>query len=473
MNDSHAAPKVAAPGVAQGHGPSALHHAPLMSLVHGAKASLGQAAADDISLEYWAELFGAVLERLNHVVDAGSGDAANSDRTRVVVLECAAALGQMRSTLVREADRLRALQRLPGDALGNVADAVPGPERRSRPRALPVGGPLQPDADFPQRRLEHAVADAASKGQTLTLLQMDLDGLNRVASDHGHEAADMVRRIVAQRLGRSIRAADFVNSTGSNGFSMAFAGLPDRATVSRLAVKLLDAVSPVLKIGALSLTVRPSIGIALFPENGQHASSLLQAAASALQRALELRCGYAYFDELQPVTGTAESGRASGAPDPWADTVGAARSWDRTSAFEAVVPDATEPPGSADAMLAAYWGSGGIARGDDLARLLKRLDRGEPQSLSALIAARQVFGFDWHRAFWVPMFQFDLDSLTLKPGSGAVISELKPVFNGWELASWFAHPNSLLNGSRPVDVVDSDPAAVLGAARIDRFVAAG
>jgi hypothetical protein len=67
----------------------------------------------------------------------------------------------------------------------------------------------------------------------------------------------------------------------------------------------------------------------------------------------------------------------------------------------------------------------------------------------------------------------DLGDLSLKPGPGVVLSELNAVFNGWELACWFCQPNTSLNGSRPVDLVDSDLSAVLGAARTDRFVAAG
>lgn len=272
MFNGHAASTVAPRHVAPGPGASTLDGAHLKSPISDSGSSLGLREADgDAGVEFWADLFGAVLERLNHAVDDGSVDAAGSVRTRLVVQECAAALGQLRSTLVHEADRLRAL------------------------RHLPVGARSPVDADA--------------------------------------------------------RGNDDVAAPS-----------PDRCAYA-----------------------------------------------------------HAYFE----------------------------------------------------AMFAAFQGSGGIARDDDLARWLGRPGGGESSRLSALIASGQVFGFDWHGTFWVPMFQFDRGSLSLKPGCGVVVAELKTVFDGWELARWFAQPNSSLDGRLPVDVVDSDLSAVLCAARIDRFVAAG
>lgn len=484
MTTNHSTPQLAARRAgAYVRGASASDNVHVISPTPDAVPNDGLCHADDgAGVEFWAELFGAVLERLHHAVDAGAGDAAHADRTRGVVLECAAAMGQLRATLVDEAARLRASRRLPGPARGDPGAHARGhhggaaavPDRRSRPRGLPLGGPLQPDPGFLESRLQLAVADAASNGQFLALLQLGLDGLDRVVADHGRDAADKVRRIVAERLGRSVRAADIVCSAGSDGFTIVFAGLPDRETVSHLAAKLLDAVSPALKAGALSLTVRPGIGIALYPGDGCRASDLIQVAASAMHWALEQRAGYAYADELEPRTaGGTEDPQVGGANGSSVGRGGAAPFWNGMSPLGADGHDFTEPPGSADAMLAAFGDSGGIARGDDLARVLDRLERSEPLRLSALVASGQVFGFEWHRVFWVPMFQFELDSMALKPGAGVALSELRAVFSGWELASWFCQPNSSLGGRRPVDVVDSDVAALRDAARIDRFVAAG
>jgi hypothetical protein len=125
------------------------------------------------------------------------------------------------------------------------------------------------------------------------------------------------------------------------------------------------------------------------------------------------------------------------------------------------------------AMRASYRNTGGIARGDDLARLLEDLQRGDVATLARRIAAGDVFGFDWHGSFWVPMFQFDLSDLSLKASARQVQNELASVFDGWTIAVWFAQRNSWLNEYKPVDLLDTEFRAVLEAARADRFIAAG
>jgi hypothetical protein len=134
-------------------------------------------------------------------------------------------------------------------------------------------------------------------------------------------------------------------------------------------------------------------------------------------------------------------------------------------------PDARE----FEAMREAYRASGGIAHGDDLARLLTDRQCGDFASLAVLILAREVFAFQWRKTFWVPMFQFNLHDLTVRasPHVSQVLAELADEYDGWDLAVWFARPNQWLQGARPVDRLNSNFAQVLEAARTDRFIAAG
>jgi hypothetical protein len=125
------------------------------------------------------------------------------------------------------------------------------------------------------------------------------------------------------------------------------------------------------------------------------------------------------------------------------------------------------------AMQLAYRPTGGLLRGDDLALVLRDRQRGDYVSLARLIVSGEIFSFEWHDTFWIPMFQFELKSLDLKPGPRQVLGELSADFDGWSLAVWFAHPNSWLNERRPVDLVDTDLASVLRAARADRYIAVG
>ena len=124
-------------------------------------------------------------------------------------------------------------------------------------------------------------------------------------------------------------------------------------------------------------------------------------------------------------------------------------------------------------MREAYRASGGTVRRDALARVLHGCDGAHDATLGKLLVTRDVFSFEWREAHWVPMFQFDLRNMSIKPRPRRVVAELADVFDGWALAVWFSHPNHWLRKRRPVDMLDASLASVLAAARADRFIADG
>ena len=133
------------------------------------------------------------------------------------------------------------------------------------------------------------------------------------------------------------------------------------------------------------------------------------------------------------------------------------------------VPTST---GVADLLL-AFRATGGVVRGNELAMMLEDLKMGDLASLGRAMAEREICSFQWRSAFWIPMFQFDLDNLSFKPGPRKILQELSGVFDEWMLTAWFAQPNSWLSGCKPVDLLASNWPAVHEAARADRCVAAG
>lgn len=126
-----------------------------------------------------------------------------------------------------------------------------------------------------------------------------------------------------------------------------------------------------------------------------------------------------------------------------------------------------------DAMREAFEASGGLARSDDLARLLKIQERLDIVRQAKLIVANGAFGFEWHRTLWIPMFQFDARDLSIKAGPRKVVALLGTGFDGWTLAAWFSRPNAWLHGHLPVDLLDSHLAEVNEAARADLSVSSG
>jgi len=124
-------------------------------------------------------------------------------------------------------------------------------------------------------------------------------------------------------------------------------------------------------------------------------------------------------------------------------------------------------------MEAAFAGHGGLLPADVA---LRRLRLKAPRSLSGFaraIVARTTIAFKRGHDLLVPMFQFDPESLEMRPGVAQVVAELVGVFDEWELALWFATPNGWLSDAAPVELVALRPDDVQRAARADRYVAAG
>ena len=124
-------------------------------------------------------------------------------------------------------------------------------------------------------------------------------------------------------------------------------------------------------------------------------------------------------------------------------------------------------------MKGAYARTGGLAFGDEVARLLRRRSEQPISTLARWIVARTIVTFEWRSQTLIPLFQFDPLDMSHRAGTVAVIRELSDVFDDWELASWFAQPNVWLHDATPVDAIRDDQPGVLQAARVDRFIARG
>lgn len=124
-------------------------------------------------------------------------------------------------------------------------------------------------------------------------------------------------------------------------------------------------------------------------------------------------------------------------------------------------------------MEAAFNRTGGLSSADEVVRLARGLHDQPVSELARWIVDRSIVAFDWQGMTLLPMFQFDLATMDRQPGLVPVLAELRSAYDDWELASWFARPNPWLGGRTPAESLTAEPAAVLDAARADRFVAKG
>jgi hypothetical protein len=121
----------------------------------------------------------------------------------------------------------------------------------------------------------------------------------------------------------------------------------------------------------------------------------------------------------------------------------------------------------------AFRRSGGVVSTDALTMMLRRRSDQPISLLARWLVNRDVISFKSSGQTLLPTFQFDWLTGSVRPGVLGALAELRGAFDDDEIAAWFAQPNSSLFGDSPVNLIDQDPAAVLEAARIDRFVAMG
>jgi hypothetical protein len=132
-------------------------------------------------------------------------------------------------------------------------------------------------------------------------------------------------------------------------------------------------------------------------------------------------------------------------------------------------------PGGAErlAMIHTYQMAGGLVSCDEAAMLLRRHCDQPISLLARWIVARKVVSVVWQSQTLIPLFQFEIADMSVRPGVSEVIAELTGAFDDHELATWFARPNCWLLNAAPVEVIDTDHPAVLQAARADRYIARG
>jgi diguanylate cyclase (GGDEF)-like protein len=136
-----------------------------------------------------------------------------------------------------------------------------------------------------QRLLPRLLARAARDGSRLALLNLDLDHFKNVNDSLGHGSGDRLLAAVAQRLRSVVAAHDIVVRMGGDEFVIVAILLPDVVIVDSIAERIRSAIAVPLDIDGVTLSVVPSIGISVYPEDGTDPEQLLKHADIALYTA--------------------------------------------------------------------------------------------------------------------------------------------------------------------------------------------
>jgi diguanylate cyclase (GGDEF)-like protein/PAS domain S-box-containing protein len=143
-------------------------------------------------------------------------------------------------------------------------------------------------------RLDHAIQAAHREQSHFALLFLDLDRFKRVNDTLGHRIGDLLLQEVARRLQRTLRQSDTVARLGGDEFAILLPG-SDNAGAERAAAKILEALKPSILLEEHHLDIGGSIGIALYPDHGTTAETLMQRADGAMYVAKRDRTGFGSY----------------------------------------------------------------------------------------------------------------------------------------------------------------------------------
>lgn len=125
-------------------------------------------------------------------------------------------------------------------------------------------------------RLEHALKSARRNHSRLALLYLDLNEFKSINDTWGHEAGDEVLREVARRLLSGTRQTDTIGRMGGDEFTAILTDIPASPMVIETAIgKIRDILSAPMDISGQTFRITASIGVALYPEDGDTAQQLL------------------------------------------------------------------------------------------------------------------------------------------------------------------------------------------------------
>jgi diguanylate cyclase (GGDEF)-like protein/PAS domain S-box-containing protein len=178
-----------------------------------------------------------------------------------------------------------------GGAVATVRDITERKQAEERIRHLAHHDDLTglPNRSLIRDRLEQAVLNAQRNGKHLALAFVDLDGFKLVNDGLGHSAGDELLKVVGRRMQDCLRRNDTLGRLGGDEFVIL---LPDVAddplAITPVLEKIRQAVTEPVPIGDQAVRVSCSMGVVMYPRDGDDPKTLMMKADAAMYRAKDL-----------------------------------------------------------------------------------------------------------------------------------------------------------------------------------------
>ncbi|WDE08571.1 EAL domain-containing protein [Thalassomonas viridans] len=146
--------------------------------------------------------------------------------------------------------------------------------------------------------INRSILLAKRNPRTFGLLYFDLDGFKLINDSQGHSFGDSLLKVVSEQIGQLIRKSDIFARMGGDEFIIYFDDINEASELANLAARILNTFAPGFYIRDQLIKVTASIGITIYPENGDTAERLICNADSALYNAKNAgRNCYLFYSE--------------------------------------------------------------------------------------------------------------------------------------------------------------------------------
>ncbi len=181
--------------------------------------------------------------------------------------------------------------------IGIFTDITARKKSEERLRYLATHDPLTdlPNRDLFEDRLSHTLARARRKREEAAVLQLDLDNFKSINDSYGHSVGDRMLKIVAARLKGCLRKSDTVARMGGDEFTFILEEIPNKSVCSKVAEKIQKNLAEPFEIDGENLFITASIGISIFPDDGNDPESLLKHSDIAMYHAKNKRNSYSFY----------------------------------------------------------------------------------------------------------------------------------------------------------------------------------
>ena len=156
---------------------------------------------------------------------------------------------------------------------------------------------------LPNRRLFHKILsrlllEAETSGQLLAVLYMDLDGFKEINDTYGHEKGDLVLEETARRLISAVRGSDIVSRMGGDEFVLLLSRIMADEEIRYVCQRILSEIrQPFQILEDLFVEMTASIGVSVYPRDGQDEKTLLSRADQAMYKIKKSHKNFYSFTE--------------------------------------------------------------------------------------------------------------------------------------------------------------------------------